>query len=252
MRFNHLLILSSALFLYGFTSHDRLSEIELAVMQNNFPAVEEQAQNLLSQNPDKSTLWKAKYYLGLSQLKQKKYAQAREAFHSLLGKDVDAGWRDKAYLGLADASFLEEQYEEALPVLQKLLKSNPQTPFKSLTYLKIARVHLKLAHWDDAHTYLKKVIDEYPQSLEVATAQQFLEEKQYFAVQVGSFLDRQRAEGLVAELNVKDEYAYIVETVDHQNKKFFRVRVGQLAYLDEARSLQERLSRKGYPTQIFP
>ena len=46
-----------------------------------------------------------------------------------------------------------------------------------------------------------------------------------------------RAAEQVEELKRKGEYAYIVETVDAQKRTFFRVRVGQLAMLEEAERL---------------
>ncbi len=57
---------------------------------------------------------------------------------------------------------------------------------------------------------------------------------------------------MTSELQQKGEYAYIVETVDPQGRKFYRVRVGQLVLLDEAQKLKSKLSKAGYPTEIYP
>ena len=100
--------------------------------------------------------------------------------------------------------------------------------------------------------YLNKILDKFPNSLEYLIAQQLLEEKQFFAVQVGAFLDQKRAEQLTVQLKEKDEYAYIIETLDRQNKKFYRVRVGQMARLSDAEELKDKLAKEGYPTQIYP
>ena len=102
------------------------------------------------------------------------------------------------------------------------------------------------------YNYLSKILQQFPNSVEAQTAKQLLEEKQYFAVQVGAFRERARAEQLVSELKQKEEYAYIVETIDQQNATFYRVRVGQLAILNEAQKLHTKLAKFGYPTQIYP
>ena len=65
-------------------------------------------------------------------------------------------------------------------------------------------------------------------------------------------MERRLAEALVDELKQKEEYAYIIESVDSQNRKFYRVRVGQLAMLKDAQALKNRLAKSGYPAQIYP
>ena len=112
---------------------------------------------------------------------------------------------------------------------------------------------MKLAKWSEAKDYLNRVASLFPNSFEGAIAKQLLEEPQYFSVQVGAFKDRSGAEALATELKQKNEYAYTIETVDSQNTKFYRVRVGHLTLLDDAQKLKSELSTKGYPTtQIFP
>ena len=61
-----------------------------------------------------------------------------------------------------------------------------------------------------------------------------------------------KAEGLVQELKSRGEYAYIVETIDHAQKKFYRVRIGQLSTLEEAEGLKVKLAQFGYPARIYP
>ena len=134
----------------------------------------------------------------------------------------------------------------------ELLKKGPRSEIESLVYLKLARANLKLSRWEEAQKYLKKIIKDFPQSPESHLAKQLLEEKQYFTVQVGAFLDRDKAETLTVDLKDKGEYAYIIETMDSSGRQFYRVRVGQLAVLDEANKLSQKLSSLGYPAQVYP
>lgn len=229
-----------------------LSDVETAILKQDYPLAEELSQDILGQKAETAVHRKAQYYLGLSRLRQRQYSEARENFEPLTEQRSDIQLRDRAYLGIFDSYFLQGEYKEAAGIAGKLLRRSRHSDFLSLIYLKLAKVNLKLAKWADASKYLNKIIEEFPAGMEVYAAKQLLNEKEYFSVQVGSFLDRKRAEELAAELNQRSEYAYIIETADQQNIKYYRVRVGQLASLEEAESLKLELAKKGYPTQIYP
>ena len=57
---------------------------------------------------------------------------------------------------------------------------------------------------------------------------------------------------MVDQLKSKGQYAYVVETQSAQDNKFYRVRVGQMTSLSEAKDLEIKLSGQGYPTLIYP
>jgi cell division septation protein DedD len=122
----------------------------------------------------------------------------------------------------------------------------------SLIYFKIAGADLKLMRWEDAGKYLNKIINEFPESPEAPVAKQLLEEKQYFAVQVGAFLDKSRALSLINDLKGSGQYVYVVETAAPGGQKYYRVRVGQMSSLESAEDLKKRLDKLGYPTLIYP
>lgn len=239
------------LLLCGF-SHVRLIDIQTAIIQEDYSMAESLAQEYIQTKPAQEHLHEALYYLGLSRLRLAHYPQARETFQQLQSVTVKGTLYDKASIGLVDTFLFNEHYPEALAEAKKILSKSPHSEFLSLIYLKIARANLKLANWKEAQHYLRKITNEFPESLEAHTARQLLEEKQYFAVQIGAFLDRKLAERLTDELKDKGEYAYIVETTDKDGVQFFRVRVGKFASLKEAIDLKSRLSKLGYPTSIYP
>lgn len=233
-------------------SYAGLAEVEVALLNRDYNQAEKLAGEILAAQPKNAAAQKAQYYLGLSQLQQGRYQEALDSFGKVKKDRLEPGLRDRLYLGTFDAYYLQEKYEQANDTLQNFLKDGIKPEALSLVYFKLAKANLKLARWNQATGYLERVVRSFPNSLEVPAARQLLEEKHYFAVQVGAFAERQFAEALVDELKQKQEYAYIVETVDQQNKKFYRVRVGQLAMLKEAQNLKTRLARLGYPTQIYP
>ena len=224
----------------------------MAIIQEDYETAISLAQEFIDKKPVKKDLDEALYYQGLSQLRLVRYKEARDTFNLLISGFPKKSLRDKAYLGFIDSLYMDGDYVDALKISQELLAKSPKSEFLSLIYLKLARANIKLVNWQKAKDYLNKIIKEFPNSLEAHTAKQLLEEKQYFSVQVGAFLEQPRAEKLVEELTEKGEYAYIVETIDREGRKFFRVRVGQLALLDEAEQLKSKLARLGYPTSIYP
>ncbi len=228
------------------------SDVQTAVIQEDYKTALVLAEESVATETDSAKKKEIRYYLALSHLRLNHFAEASLMFENLTKERLDSKLKDKVYLGLFDSYYLAENYNQAYAVAQKHFKRNSKSEFLSLFYLKYARASLKLAKWDEAREYLRKIIEQFPASLEAQTAKQLLEEKQYFAVQVGAFMDQNRSQQMADELKKKGEYAYIVETSDSQNRQFFRVRVGQLASLDEAQELQARLAKLGFPTQIYP
>ena len=165
-----------------------------------------------------------------------------------MGDDI----HDKVAVGHIDALYLQGFYENALKEADNLISRRSNSDMLSLFYLKAARANLKLARWTRAEELLKKINVTFPESFEAGVARQLLEEKQYFTVQVGAFTEKVVAEKLVSELNKRKEYAYIVESKGTGKRPFYRVRVGQLSSLNDARELEAKLSSLGYPTLIYP
>jgi tetratricopeptide (TPR) repeat protein len=236
----------------GLAQASSLSDIEMAVMDKNYKEARVLSSKLLKASPDREERIEAEYYLGLSQLRLGQYAEARKAFIIVMQSASTSDLYEKAALGMVESLYMSGFYKDALKEGQKLLRKGPNSPSKSLIYLKIARTHLKLMQWQKAKDYLQKIVNEFPQSFEAPIAKGLLEEKEFFTVQVGAFLDQAKAVMLMEELKSKDQYAYVVETTSTDGKKFYRVRVGQMTSLSQAQALESQLGRQGYPTLIYP
>ena len=238
----------------GWASHvyAALPDIEAAVMNKDYAQVRELASQVLKDSNDASQRTEAQYYFGLAQLRLGQYADANKAFQVVMDAHPPQDIYDRAALGMTEGFYMAGFYKDSLEAGEHLLKRSPHSSFLSLIYLKIARANLKLMRWEKANEYLNKIINEFPQSPEAPIARQLLEEKQYFAVQVGSFLDKGRAITLIDDLKAGGQYAYVVETTAADGQKFYRVRVGQMSSLKDAEDLKKRLSTLGYPTMIYP
>ena len=222
------------------------------IIQADYKEANALSKKLLTQDLPRAKVLEVQYYQGLSYLRLAEYPRAYEAFRKVLAERPAVDLYDKAVIGIIDALYMQGQYENALKEATGLMNKRRDSELMSLIYLKIARANLKLARWNKAREFLQKVIGEYPQSFEADVARGLLEEKQYFAVQIGSFNDKSRAEKLMAELLDRKEYAYIVETRSAEGRAYYRVRAGRLTTLQDARELEKKLSGFGYPTLIYP
>jgi tetratricopeptide (TPR) repeat protein len=249
-------ILPTALFLTissaVFAAANSLVELQTAIMQEDFKKSKELAEGLLKGDLARPDRAQVQYYLGLSQLRQGEHVPAYDTFKRLISERPPTGIYDRAYVGLVDSLYLQGSYEQALKEATGLMARRPDSELMPLISLKAARANLKLARWKKAREILQKVIVDYPDSFESNVARQLLDEKQFFAVQVGAFSEKSRAEKTVQELLARNEYAYIVETRSSDGKTLYRVRVGELTTLKDARVLESKLSGQGYPTLIYP
>jgi len=233
-------------------SYAALPDIEAAVMNKDYAQARQLASEIIKDSNNPSDRAEAQYYYGLAQLRLGQYDDARSAFQSVMDSHPVQDTYDKAALSLIESFYMGGFYTDALDSANKLLRASPHSSFLSLIYLKHAGADLKLMRWEDANAYLNKIISEFPQSPEAPIAKQLLEEKQYFAVQVGSFLDKGRALTLIDDLKGSGQYSYVVETNGSDGQKYYRVRVGQMSSLTDAENLKKRLDKLGYPTLIYP
>ncbi len=231
---------------------DPLAEMQVAFIREDFTTARRLAGELVAKKLSRAQLQEAHYFLGLSDLRLGNFAQAQETFNKLISERLPIDLYDRTAVGFIDALYLQGSYDRALKESMSLLKKRKNSEILGLFYLKAARANLKLARWKRARELLQTIIDDFPHSLEAETAAQLLEEKQFFTVQVGSFIERHLADKLLRELQDRNEYAYIVEIKSGEGKMYYRVRVGQMAAIRDARELEQKLSSMGYSTLIYP
>ena len=229
-----------------------LEDVKTLVLKEDFGGARILAKEALSESHSRNQENEIKYYIALSDLYLGDHQKARDIFKSIVNQTSSDDLYDQSTIGIINTYFLEGSYEQVLDKVNQLLKKRGDSNFLSLIYLKKARANLKLARWNEARKTLRKIVEEFPDSLEVFAAKQLLEEKKYFTVQVGAFLDQKRAEELVLELKLKGQYGYIVETTDKSGQDFYRVRIGETTSLEKAKRLRNKLANIGYPTIIYP
>lgn len=231
---------------------NELTYIYEAVLLEDYEKVGILSQQALSKEISEKEKQEAEYFYALSKLYQGEHQAALEIFKDLRERAKDIDLHDRTFLGIINAYYLQGQYREALRNCHGFTRTRADSDYMSTIYLRIARISLRLSHWDPARRYLQTILRKYPDSLEVFSARQLLEEKKFFTVQVGAFLNRQYADALASDLRNQGQYSYIVETRDQDGRTFYRVRVGQISSLNAAKHLKEKLSGVGLPAIVFP
>jgi tetratricopeptide (TPR) repeat protein len=197
------------------------------------------------------------YFLGLSYLKVENYLRASDIFEIILEEFPDTRLREEVRLSLGDSYFLRGDFTRARAYYREALNKNANNKYKALLYYRLSQTGFKEGDTQSAKEYLDKLKSEFPQGFESIIKEDIcslpdVKAGVYYSVQVGSFSKSLNARNLTQKL-IKEGYsAYTEETFVSDGAKTYRVRVGKLTLLEEAKQLARELTQKGYPTKIRP
>lgn len=226
---------------------DSLSQAEALYLQGSYSdSISECALNIENNKmPDK-----AYYLLSLNYLKINDTDKAREKLTVLINNFKHSRYLEEAKLAYADSYFIEQDYPNAKRLYEAMRSASPR--LESIIYLRLSQCALKLGDWEEAKRYSVILKEKYPLSLESAVVTDIAEEKDlFFTVQVGAFTSLRNAQKLLEKLKERNFDAYLDES-SPQGRHLYRVRVGRLKTLPEAKTLKNILDNEGYPTRIFP
>jgi outer membrane protein assembly factor BamD (BamD/ComL family) len=220
-------------------------------LKGDYASVINECENILATAGSSSELEELYYILALSYMKQGNLLRASDIFEIILKEFKDSKFREKALMGLGDVSFLKLDYDNAQNQYKQVLEVNPNSKLKSIVLFRLAQCSIKKGNWQEAKGYLDALKKDYPLSFEARLAKDLAQHGAYFTIQVGAFSKTTNANNLCAGLNDKGYPAYVQE-VESEQAKTFRVRVGKLATLAQAKELEKKLIDDGYPTKIYP
>jgi len=170
------------------------------------------------------------YYLkALSELKAKRFKDARESFEYILSRYQRSARTFEAHLGIADSYFLEGNIDQALRIYNDILNKFPADKNISLARQRIENC--------------SKRPDFKPPEIPRGESSQFI------SVQVGCFKNKKNAERLTQKLS-RAGYDSYIETPTGAGERLYRVKVGRMKSDGEARELSTRLNGDGYKTKI--
>ncbi len=192
------------------------------------------------------------YILGLSYLKENNPGQAREVFSRILNNPAGK-FRAQAAMGLADTYLISGDYQEAENIYNKLINDEPNTGLKASLLYRLSQAYFKKGDHRQANEYLFKLKRDFPLSpeLKLTSGIPHIEAPKNdggtYSVQVGFFSNTANADNLRDKLSTLGFSAYVEESAGG-----YRVRVGRFKARDEAVKMESELSKKGFPTKIFP
>lgn len=216
-------------------SYEKIVE---SFLKEDFAGTQRLAAHYLARSPRNAAYDEVSYFRALSLMKLERFEEARPILSSLEEEALDPAIRSQAAFSLGDSYYFNNFRSQADAQYQEALRKYPDA--------------------DEAST-IRRVLGfsntagpgPVPGGLPPGSSsrQWVTEEIPLYTVQVGSFARERNAERLLNKLlrNHYDAYISRDGTPSH-----FRVRVGRLPAVEEARMLEDRLKKDGYPTKIFP
>ncbi len=108
-------------------------------------------------------------------LKQRKYAEAIDAFNDLLRRYPQGQYTDNARYWLAETYYVQRNYPAALAEFDRLVQLTPSSAKVPAAMLKIGYIQYEQEAYDQARAALQQVVAKYPDSTEARLAQSRLE-----------------------------------------------------------------------------
>jgi len=202
------------------------------------------------------------YLLGLSLLKLERFLESRSYFNDvLLAENEDL--KKYALMGIGDSYFLEKNYDKAYGIYNQILAEYPESQITPMVYYRLGQTLSKMDRVQEAKYYLDKVPREFPFSFEARLSMGFFNEdnscgvkpavnNDYYSVQSGCLNKKDNADQACEKLVKEGFDAYVLEAGNNNDGPSFRVRAGRFHSKEEAKELEKRLKRAGYPTKICP
>ncbi len=176
---------------------------------------------------------------GLSLSKLKRFAEARETLKTLERESASPEIKARAGVSVADSYYEEGRFIEAKERYEEASRRYPNDGEMPQVLKRLAECAERSGRPGLKNHYLDLAAKPRPAAFEST----------YYSVQVGSFANEQNAGALLSRLQSTHYDAYLEKD---ESIRRVRVRVGKLPSLNDARMLEERLRKDGYPTKICP
>ncbi len=229
---------------------DELTDLQAAFLRGEYEHVVGEARTLRSKLPSRQD--ELLYLEGVSALKLRYLDRARAQLTTLISSCPQSPWFAQAWAALGESWVVSGDNERALEILEGLLKDARSAEMKAQVRLSIARVQRRMGNWSQSKSALESVVKQVPDSPQADEAKALLRGSDFhFSVQVGAFTSLGNARRLKAELARRGYRAQVTQAAT-QGRTFHRVRVGRFENRAQARDMEGRLKREGFPTRIVP
>lgn len=155
--------------------NDKIMELQAKLTQHQQPITQkEPEQKKIAQEPSKNP--KEIYDSAHIDIKEKKYASARDKFQEIIKNYPDFELLANSYFWLAETYYNEKKYEDAILAYEEFLKKYPKHDKAPAALLKEGMAFLELKDKKTAKVVFERVIERYPKSKQAEIAQQKIAE----------------------------------------------------------------------------
>jgi len=213
----------------------RLSQVRIAeyyFTRGNFRQARLEWGKYFKNFPDGEDVENAFLSIGTCYYQEKGYNQAVDYFKEFIRLYPESVLIPQARFNLALAYLNGGKIDQAKVELEKLLEKYPDWENKVEVYRRLSGIYLAGGETKKSKEILAKLEKSSPVSKDAAGYS--------YAVQVGAFSDKKRADKLAGQLKKKEYKVYLV-SVKKSGTIFYRVRVGKFQSKDEAGKMAERI-----------
>jgi TolA-binding protein len=155
------------------------SDFKLAVNLYNdgmYDLAAEQFKNFISAYASTANGIEARFYLGLTQMKLKRYEDARMTFQNFALAYVDHPKSAEAWIKVAEAFLALKNDREAASAYERVKVFHAGSPLAPDALLSAARIYLRLGERENAIRIYRSIVSDYPSSQSAPSARLILAE----------------------------------------------------------------------------
>lgn len=160
-------------------------------------------------------------------------------------------YADISYLEIAKISIARKNYENAIVTLNELLRKFPDTNLKDEILFWLGVSYVSNGQEKQGISVLKNLRSKFPKSLWSERAENIIPTKEvpevtkeYYTIQVGSYLNSANAERYAGEMRERGFDTQIVEALV-KGKTYYRVWVGKFSTIEQAKAFSLKLDSLG-------
>ena len=241
-----------------YAAKNSLAQAERSFLEGRYDDAVSEADALIKSRSGHAD--EAYYIKGLSELKLKRFEDARRSFDTIKLRYPYSKRLFDAYLGMGDSCMLEGDSAGALGAYNEMAAKFVGDKNTPLIYHRLGDCYEKLGLKEKAAEYRNKAKSASPMSFESQPAYGAqksgsisdtgkIRSAPEYSVQIGSFKNKRNAEKLARDLSCKG-YEARVDMPLGGGDGLYKVRVGKSASRQQAENIASRLNMEGCNTRI--
>lgn len=199
-------------------------------------------------NKDHPRIAEAFYYLGRLSLNPD---SSLVYYQKVIKNHPQSRFADLSFLEIAKTNIALKNYKNAIVTLNEMLRQFPESGSKDEALFWLGVAYISSGDEKQGKLTLDNLKNSFPKSIWTDRAKTIVPDrpvippsKEYFAVQVGSYRNRDNADRYMQELTAKGMSVQIMQAIVMGNT-YYRVWIGKFQTIDEAKAYALKLDSLG-------